>query len=114
MTIHAVPSSRPTEGTGRAGDRGADRATGEHRWVAATLVEVGRGDRSPRAEHAARTGRHVLPAATRVDVLEVYCAWCRVAYESHDSAESCPGVAVSAASYFRGRGVRRPRRAHPA
>src|SRR5690348_7535579 len=77
MTIHAVPSSRPAE-------PGAATESGEHRWVAAALVEVGRGSQSRRAEHAARTGRHVLPAATRIDVLEVYCAWCRVAYESHE------------------------------
>lgn len=107
MTIHAVPSSRPAE-------PGAATESGEHRWVAAALVEVGRGSQSRRAEHAARTGRHVLPAATRIDVLEVYCAWCRVAYESHESASPCPGVATSAAAFFRGGSVRRPRRARPA
>lgn len=113
MTIHAVPDG----GAGpraTAGESAARPRVGEHRWVAAALVEVGRGGQSRRAEHAARTGHHVLPAATRVDVLEVYCAWCRVAYESHESVTPCPGVATSAAAFFRGGSVRRPRRARPA
>lgn len=113
MTIHAVPDGLPA-GRVPAGEGSAARAPGEHRWVAAALVEVGSGSHSRRAEHAARTGHHVLPAATRIDVLEVYCAWCRVAYESHESVAACPGVATSAAAFFRGGSVRRPRRARPA
>lgn len=50
-----------------------------HQWVGAALVGMGEGE-SRRAEHAARTGRHVLRSATRIEVLEVYCARCRVRY----------------------------------
>jgi hypothetical protein len=70
---------------------GRGLSTDDHRWVAAALVEMGRGD-NRRAEHAARTGRHVLPAATKIQVLEVYCSLCRVGYESHLSQLPCPGV----------------------
>jgi hypothetical protein len=62
-----------------------------HRWVAAALVEVGRGDNDRRAEHAARTGRYVVPAATRIDVLEVYCAECRAPYRPCAATSECPG-----------------------
>ncbi len=70
-------------------------ATGEHQWVAATLVELGTS-RSPggRAEHAARTGRHVLPVGTRLQVLEVYCGSCRTSYDSHAAVLPCTGVPV--------------------
>jgi hypothetical protein len=62
-----------------------------HRWVAAALVEVGRGGNDRRAEHAARTGRYVVPAATRINVLEVYCGECRAPYRPCDAASECPG-----------------------
>lgn len=51
-----------------------------HRWVGAALLDLGRGETNRRAEHAARTGRHVLTPGTRVEVLEVYCADCRVPF----------------------------------
>ncbi|HET6624880.1 MAG TPA: hypothetical protein VFG63_00690, partial [Nocardioidaceae bacterium] len=60
-----------------------------HRWVGAALVELGRGENSPRAERAARTGRYVVSAGTRIDVLEVYCADCRVPY-GNGFSEPCP------------------------
>ena len=60
----------------------------EHQWVAAALVSMGRGD-TRRAEHAARTGKHVLPEATRIRVLEVYCSECRVGYRERGSALPC-------------------------
>lgn len=62
-----------------------------HRWVGAALVGLGEGA-GRRAEHAARTGRHVLVAATRVEVLEVYCGDCRVRYDVRSSAEPCAGA----------------------
>jgi hypothetical protein len=83
------------------------RATGEHRWVAAALVDLGTSRRGSRAEHAARTGRHVLPAGTRLQVLEVYCGWCRVAYDSHAGTLPCTGVQVSGARPLREPAVRR-------
>ena len=59
-----------------------------HQWVGAALVGMGAGDTS-RAEHAARTGRHVVRAATTITVLEVYCEGCRVAYEPQLSMQRC-------------------------
>ncbi|KRE42322.1 hypothetical protein [Knoellia sp. Soil729] len=59
-----------------------------HQWVGAALVGMGAGG-ADRAEHAARTGRHVVPAATRITVLEVYCEGCRVSYDAHLSMQSC-------------------------
>lgn len=63
-----------------------------HLWVGAALVGMGQG-RTRRAEHAARTGRHVLSAATRIEVLEVYCSRCRVAYDDHAATWPCTGPA---------------------
>lgn len=60
-----------------------------HQWVAAALVGMGAGG-TPRAEHAARTGKHVVPAATRIRVLEVYCSECRAGYTEARSASGCP------------------------
>jgi hypothetical protein len=69
--------------------------TGYHRWVAAALVELGTSrSTGGRAEHAARTGRHVPPIGTRLQVLEVYCGSCRVSYESHSALMPCTGVPV--------------------
>ena len=65
--------------------------TQAHQWVAAALIGMGRGD-TGRAEHAARTGRHVLPATTRIEVLEVYCANCRIAYDEAGAAAPCFGA----------------------
>ena len=62
-----------------------------HQWVGAALVGMGQGD-NRRAEHAARTGRHVLLAATRVEVLEVYCGSCRVRFDARTSEQSCRGA----------------------
>ena len=94
MTMHVLPDP--------------PAARRDHRWVAAAVVEVGRGPRSPRAEHAFRTGRHVLPAATCIDVLEVYCADCRVAYDSHESTRECTGI-TGVASALAGAAARRTR-----
>lgn len=64
-----------------------------HQWVAAALVGMGRGD-TRRAEHAARTGKHVLPTATRIRVLEVYCSECRIGYSDRTSRLPCsPSIA---------------------
>ena len=60
-----------------------------HQWVGAALVGMGEGQ-TRRAEHAARTGRHVLPAATRIKVLEVYCGSCRVRYDARVQDQECP------------------------
>jgi hypothetical protein len=62
-----------------------------HQWVGAALVGMGEGN-TKRAEHAARTGRHVLPAATRIEVLEVYCANCRVSYLDTWADDPCNGA----------------------
>ena len=62
-----------------------------HQWVGAALVGMGEGQ-TRRAEHAARTGRHVLPMATRIQVLEVYCGSCRVPYGASTSDSSCVGA----------------------
>ncbi len=69
------------------------RTARRHRWVGAALVGLGDGV-SRRAEHAARTGRHILPGATRVDVLEVYCGDCRVSYSDQAGNWPCSGVAA--------------------
>jgi hypothetical protein len=66
-----------------------ERAVARHRWVAAALVDVGSGTDNVRAEHAARTGRHVVRAATRIEVLEVYCANCRLLYGERSYDEPC-------------------------
>jgi hypothetical protein len=55
------------------------------------MVDLGTAH-AGRAEHAARTGRHVLRAATRVAVLEVYCLYCRVGFDSHAATKPCPGA----------------------
>ena len=75
MTLGRCPETRETS----------------HRWVAAALVGMGQGA-TRRAEHAARTGRHVLPAGTQIDVLEVYCADCRTGYSERASLRPCSGV----------------------
>lgn len=62
-----------------------------HQWVGAALVAMGKGD-SLRAEHASRTGRHVLPTATKIEVLEVYCRRCRVQYEDRLVTVPCTGA----------------------
>lgn len=67
--------------------------TAAHEWVGAALVGMGRGDNG-RAEHAARTGRHVLTSRTRIEVLEVYCANCRVAYSDRSLRQPCIRTAV--------------------
>ena len=61
-----------------------------HRWVGAALVDVGTGVHDGRAEHAARTGRYTVPAATRIEVLEVYCADCRAPYHPLRAGGGCP------------------------
>ncbi len=61
-----------------------------HHWVGAALVGMGDGD-TARAEHAARTGRHVLPMATRIEVLEVYCSRCRIRYSGASCRGPCAG-----------------------
>lgn len=68
----------------------------EHRWVGAALVHLGLGENSPRAEHAARTGRHVMPRGTRIEVLEVYCARCRTPYGSRRAELPCAAVVARA------------------
>lgn len=59
-----------------------------HQWVGAALVGMGVGQ-TRRAEHAARTGRHVLPASTKIKVLEVYCGSCRVRYGAQTQDQEC-------------------------
>lgn len=59
-----------------------------HQWVGAALVGLGEGA-TRRAEHAARTGRHVVSAATRIEVLEVYCGRCRRRYSSAADEVPC-------------------------
>jgi hypothetical protein len=78
--MHTTPYERPAERTeGTA-----------HVWVGAALVGMGHGD-NRRAEHAARTGRHVVSAGTRIEVLEVYCSRCRVPYSEPASGRACAG-----------------------
>lgn len=83
-------------GQGTRRIRRAPAEPGVHRWVGAAMVDLGSGAGSARAEHAARTGRHVLPARTQVRVLEVYCGRCRVGYESHAATLPCSGVTTAA------------------
>jgi hypothetical protein len=93
--MHVVPN-RPTAPF--TVDTGTDRPPAtRHAWVAATLVGMGEGD-TRRAEHAARTGRHVLRAATKVEVLEVYCRRCRVPYSDRRCDAPCTAAAVRFAS----------------
>lgn len=66
-----------------------------HRWVGAALVDLGLGA-AGRAEHAVRTGRHTLRADTRIEVLEVYCTSCRVAYSERACYEPCRTVVARA------------------
>lgn len=62
-----------------------------HQWVGAALVGMGVGS-TDRAEHAARTGKHVVLAATQTRVLEVYCGDCRVRYDARTCLEPCTGA----------------------
>jgi hypothetical protein len=66
-----------------------------HQWVGAALVGLGLSV-SDRAERAARTGRYVLPLATLIEVLEVYCRRCRVAYTPSAATEPCTAQVVEA------------------
>ncbi len=73
-----------------------------HIWVGAALVGLGNGGGDgSRVEHAARTGRHVLPARTRVEVLEVYCASCRLAYSERARRKPCEGQALQSVVHVR-------------
>jgi hypothetical protein len=76
--MHAVPELAGT-------DKSVDV---RHQWVGAALVGLGEGD-TARAEHAARTGRHVLRKATRIEVLEVYCRRCRIRYSASAGQVPC-------------------------
>lgn len=89
--MHVVPL-----GASGARTSPTDHGRPGHQWVAATLVGMGEGD-TRRAEHAARTGRHVLPSATRVEVLEVYCRRCRATYTPSAGQAPCEAVALRAA-----------------
>jgi len=62
-----------------------------HAWVGAALVGLGTGGNG-RAEHAARTGRHVVFDKTRIEVLEVYCGRCRLAYSPTAGRSPCRAV----------------------
>lgn len=62
-----------------------------HEWVGAALVGLGRSG-TRRAEHASRTGWHFLPARTKVEVLEVYCARCRTLYDPRTERAACSAV----------------------
>jgi hypothetical protein len=83
--MHVAPDSSASE---------QDRALA-HRWVGAALVDLGLGA-APRAEQAHRTGRYTIPKATRIEVLEVYCARCRVLYGTRACASPCRTVAARA------------------
>jgi len=73
---------------------GEQRAVRRHRWVGAAMIALGDGV-SRRAEHASRTGRHVLPEATRIDVLEVYCGDCRISYSDRAGSWPCRGATAA-------------------
>lgn len=75
----------------QVGGQQQQRGGRPHRWVGAALIGLGDG-MSRRAEHAARTGRHVMPDATRIEVLEVYCSECRTAYSDRAARWPCSGV----------------------
>jgi hypothetical protein len=77
------------------GEAGPGTWDAGHRWVAAALVGMGRGD-TRRAEHAARTGKHVITTPTRIRVLEVYCSECRIGYSERTSALPCAQVVARA------------------
>lgn len=66
-----------------------------HQWVGAALVGLGSGG-ARRAEHAARTGRHVLTRATRIEVLEVYCRRCRIGFGTTSDLLPCTPLAARA------------------
>lgn len=67
----------------------------QHEWVGAALVGLGRGV-TQRADHAARTGNHVLLERTQIEVLEVYCGRCRLAYTSSAGQMPCTVVTAKA------------------
>lgn len=74
-----------------------ERTSGaDHEWVGAALVGLGTAINS-RAEHAARTGRHVLFEKTRIEVLEVYCGRCRLAYSAAAGRMPCTAAQISRA-----------------
>jgi hypothetical protein len=73
----------------------SDRRRAPHQWVGAAVVGLGDGA-SSRAEHAHRTGRHVLRQATRIEVLEVYCHRCRVQYTASADLVPCAAQMVRA------------------
>lgn len=111
--MHTKPATATTNGeTGakrlqprRSAELGHERSAqppdeaASHVWVGAALVGMGHGD-TRRAEHAARTGRHVLSAATRIEVLEVYCASCRIPYSQHASGRPCVGPALKTSAHL--------------
>ncbi len=61
----------------------------EHQWVAAAVVEIGRGTHTQRAERAMRTGRYILATSTRIEVLEVYCRRCRIPFSPRVARLEC-------------------------
>jgi hypothetical protein len=90
----ARTDTRPAAGP-RASAEPSKRPQPTHRWVGAALVDLGLGE-AARAEHAARTGRHVIRTGTQIDVLEVYCARCRVRYAAQAIDEPCRTVVARA------------------
>ncbi len=76
----------------RDDERGCEVAALEHQWVAAAVVEIGRGAHTERADRAVRTGRYVVTASTRIEVLEVYCRRCRIPFSHRAAAGVCESV----------------------
>jgi hypothetical protein len=82
--------------------------TAQHQWVIAATIDV--------AEQIARKGvqRGVvrIPADTKVDVMETYCAMCRKTYE--DVADQPCSAAVIGTEHLRGGPIGvRAKRKHP-
>jgi hypothetical protein len=81
--------------------------SGQHKWVAATNVELP----DNLAKHAFRRETVRIPAATKVDVLEVYCGQCRRPY---DAVEGEPCVAAESRDHLIGGPTgERAKRKHP-
>lgn len=82
--------------------------TAKHQWVIATTIDVD----EPLARKGNQRGTVRIPADTKVDVMDTYCAMCRRAYE--DVADVPCSAAVIGTEHLRGGPIGvRAKRKHP-
>jgi hypothetical protein len=82
--------------------------TAQHQWVIATTIDVD----AQLARKGVQRGTLRLPATTKVDVMETYCAMCRKSYE--DVADTPCAAAVIGTEHLRGGPIgERKKRKHP-